>query len=163
MIGERITAIVLNDIGPVIESDGLRRIRDYLSTRAEPANLGGAATHLKAVHGAEFPALASCDWSDMAEAIYRNIDGKLVADFDPALVEPWKAMDFSKPLADLWPQFDSLAASPLLIVRGENSRLLSETTVQTMLVRHPTARAIVATGQGHAPLLHLADVYAAAK
>jgi pimeloyl-ACP methyl ester carboxylesterase len=160
MIGDRIAAIVLNDIGPVIESDGLRRIRDYLSARAEPADLGGAAAHLQKVHGAEFPALAASDWDEMAEAIYREIDGKLVADFDPALVEPLKAMDFSKPLADLWPQFDSLAAIPLLIVRGENSSLLSQTTVRNMLARHPMARSIVAAGQGHAPLLHLPDIYA---
>jgi pimeloyl-ACP methyl ester carboxylesterase len=159
MIGERIVAIVFNDIGPVIESDGLRRIRDYLSTKPELVTLSDAANHLRTVHGAEFPALADSDWKDMAEALYRDIAGTLIADFDPALVEPLKSMDFSIPLADLWKQFALLAGSPLLIIRGENSKLLSKETVAEMLARHPSARAVVANGQGHAPVLHVDEVY----
>lgn len=159
MISERIAAVVFNDIGPVIESDGLKRIRDYLSIRPKLATYSDAANHLKAIHGAEFPALAESDWHDMAGAIYREIDGTLTADLDPALVEPLKSMDFSAPLPDLWKQFDLLAAIPLLIVRGENSTLLSKQTVAEMLSRHPQARAITANGQGHAPMLHVDDVY----
>jgi pimeloyl-ACP methyl ester carboxylesterase len=155
MIAARINAIVFNDIGPVIEIEGLRRIRDYLSTRSHVSNFADAADHLKAVHGEEFPALDEADWRDMADAIYREIDGALRPDFDPALVEPLEAMDFSKPLPDLWKQFELLAAIPLLIVRGENSRLLSAATVAEMLARHPIARMLTARGQGHAPLLHV--------
>jgi pimeloyl-ACP methyl ester carboxylesterase len=62
-------------------------------------------------------------------------------------------------LPDLWKQFDLLAGIPLLIVRGENSRLLSEKTVMEMLSRHPQARTMTARGQGHAPMLHVDDVY----
>jgi pimeloyl-ACP methyl ester carboxylesterase len=159
MIPSRIEAIVFNDIGPVIESDGLKRIRDYLSKSPKVSNLDDAALHLKAVHGPEFPILIDADWADMAEAIYREIDGRLVADFDPALVEPLKTMDFGKPLADLWPQFEALNAIPLLVVRGENSKLLSMATVEGMLSKHPNAHVVTAYGQGHAPVLHIAAVY----
>jgi pimeloyl-ACP methyl ester carboxylesterase len=161
MIGERIAAMVFNDIGPAIESEGLRRIRDYLSARPKLNTLPDAVDHLKALHGAEFPALGEADWRDMADAIYREVDGSLTADFDPALVEPLRSMDFSVTLPDLWKQFDLLTGIPLLVVRGENSRLLSEETVAEMLSRHPRARAVTAKGQGHAPLLHIEDVYQA--
>lgn len=159
MIAERIAAIVFNDIGPVIESEGLMRIRDYLSPRPKLTGLSDAADHLKAIYGADFPALAKTDWRDMAEAIYREIDGTLKADFDPALVEPLRSMDFSAPLPDLWKQFDALAGIPLLIVHGHNSRLLSRKTVAEMLLRHPNAGTVTVKGQGHAPLLQIDDVY----
>ena len=36
MAPDLVRSVVLNDIGPVIENEGLRRIRDYLSVRASP-------------------------------------------------------------------------------------------------------------------------------
>jgi pimeloyl-ACP methyl ester carboxylesterase len=53
-----------------------------------------------------------------------------------------------------------MAGLPLLVIRGENSRLLSEETAADMLKRHPGAKLVTARGQGHAPLLHLNQVYA---
>lgn len=156
---ERIAGIVFNDIGPVIEPDGLRRIRDYLSSRSAFSDVAAVAEALKRIHAAEFPALDPDDWLEMAYALYRQNDGMWHADFDPALVEPLKAMDFSAAMPDLWPQYALTANLPVLVVRGEHSRLFSQDTVQEMLKRHPNAGAHIASGQGHAPLLHLDDVY----
>ncbi|MBX9456289.1 MAG: alpha/beta hydrolase [Rhizobium sp.] len=153
-----VRSLVLNDIGPVIEIEGLRQIRDYLSARQEPGDLDEAARGLKATHGDAFSALGDRDWREMADAIYRDIGGRLVPDYDPALVEPLKIMDLSVPPPDLWEQFTALAPLPLLIIRGENSSLLSIATVEEMLRRHGRARSITAPGQGHAPLLHLPEV-----
>ncbi|MGV3551676.1 alpha/beta fold hydrolase [Rhizobium sp.] len=153
-----VRSMVLNDVGPVLEADGLRLIRDYLSARPEPSDFAQAARALKATHGADFSILTEDDWAEMADAIFRRIDHKIVPDYDPALVDPLKAMDLSKPLPALWEQFDALGSIRLLIIRGENSSLLSAATMQEMLRRHSDARAITALGQGHAPLLHLADV-----
>lgn len=150
-----VRSIVLNDVGPVIELEGLRRIRDYLAARPEPKDFAQAARALKATQGGDFTILADADWVDMADAIFREIGGKIVPDYDPALVEPLKTMDFSQPPADLWEQFGSLSSIPLLIIRGENSTLLSSATVEEMLRRHGGAEAAAAPGQGHAPLLHV--------
>lgn len=150
-----VRSAILNDVGPVIETEGLRRIRDYLAAWPEPRDFVQAARALKATHGADFTGLTDLDWVEMAQSIFREIDGKIVPDYDPALVEPLKAIDFSQPVPDLWDQFRSLAAGPLLVVRGENSSLLSAETVETMLSTHSHARALTAPGQGHAPLLHL--------
>ncbi len=94
----------------------------------------------------------------MAHAVYREVAGGLTADFDPAIAEAMVATDFSKPLPDLWKQFDAMSGTPLLVIRGENSKLLSEATAEEMVRRHPAARLITARNQGHAPLLHLDDV-----
>ncbi|MCB1445808.1 MAG: alpha/beta hydrolase [Rhizobiaceae bacterium] len=147
---------VLNDIGPVIEAEGLRRIRDYLSARPQPRDFEQAARALKARHGAEFPLLGDDDWGEMAQAIFRDIDGRITPDYDPALVEPLKSMDLSHPPPDLWEAFEAnLLSIPLLAIRGENSSLLSAGTLSQMLARHKRASAVMARGQGHAPLLHV--------
>ena len=42
---------------------------------------------------------------------------------------------------------------PVLVVRGANSDLLSEKTVEDMRQRHPRLTAITVPAEGHAPLL----------
>jgi pimeloyl-ACP methyl ester carboxylesterase len=152
---ERIERLVLNDIGPVLEVDGLRQIQTYLGKRRLPASFADAAEILRVTHGAEFPALGDEDWHGMAQALYREVDGKVLADFDPGIAEQFRSADLSQGLPDLWPQFAALAQKPVMVVRGEHSRLLSRDTVEEMVRRHPGLVAIVAGGQGHAPLLHL--------
>jgi pimeloyl-ACP methyl ester carboxylesterase len=156
---DRIAGIVLNDIGPVIEVEGLRRIRDYLSQRSTFATAADVAGALEDIHGKEFPALRAPDWLGMAEALYRQTDAGWTADFDPAVVEPLKTMDFSVPMPDMWQQYESMRGAPLMIICGEFSTLLEKATVLEMIKRHGTAVSVPALGQGHAPLLHLDGVY----
>lgn len=148
-----IKAVVLNDIGPVIEPVGLAHIRSYLENAPRPADFTDAVRIQKAVHGGSFPALTEADWQRFVGAIYRSEDGKPVADFDPALVNTVLAMDLTQPLPDLWPQFEALASVPMLAIRGANSRLLSVATVEEMHQRHPGLESVTVEGQGHAPFL----------
>ena len=152
---ERIERLVLNDIGPVLEVDGLRQIQTYLGKRRLPASFADAAEILRVTHGAEFPALGDEDWHGMAQVLYREVDGQVLADFDPGIAQQFRSADLSQGLPDLWPQFAALAEKPVMVVRGEHSRLLSRDTVEEMVRRHPRLVAIEAGGQGHAPLLHL--------
>ncbi|TGP21580.1 MULTISPECIES: alpha/beta hydrolase [unclassified Mesorhizobium] len=146
-------AIVLNDIGPVIEAQGLAQIRAYLDRAPKPKTFAEAVDAQRRVHGASFPALTDADWARMVSAICRDTDAGLVPDFDPALVDTLAGADFTKPLPDLWPQFDALAAAPMLAIRGDNSKLLSAATLEAMGKRHPGMEAITVEGQGHAPFL----------
>ncbi|WEX87649.1 alpha/beta hydrolase [Sinorhizobium garamanticum] len=150
-----IAGVILNDIGPVIEIQGLLRIRDYLNATTRPASWTAAPRYLQSVHGDDFPILREHDWREMAQAIYRDEGGIPVADFDPAIAAQLQALTADTPLPDLWPQFDAFAGLPMMVVRGERSRLLSEATVEKMKRRHPNLAAVTAVGQGHAPLLHL--------
>ncbi|MGB3874726.1 MAG: alpha/beta hydrolase [Shinella zoogloeoides] len=149
-----IDAAVLNDIGPAIEAEGLKEIRDYLANRAFPGTFEDAADALKRIHGPTFPVLSRADWFDMAHAIYRDKDGRIAADHDPRLADQLQAVDFSQPLPTLWPQFALLAERPLLVVRGEHSRLFSTETMARMKAEAPNLETATAEGQGHAPLLH---------
>ncbi|KSV73367.1 hypothetical protein N185_19985 [Sinorhizobium sp. GW3] len=150
-----IAAAVLNDIGPVIEIGGLLAIRDYLNSSAAPASWAKAPGYLRTLHGGDFPVLSDRDWSDMAKAIFRDEDGIPVPDFDPAIAQSLRGLTLETPLPDLWTPFDAMNQVPLMVVRGEHSRLLSETTVREMRRRHNAMTAFIAPGQGHAPLLHL--------
>lgn len=146
-------AVILNDIGPVVEGAGLAHIRAYLERAPKPKSIADAIAIQRATHGQAFSALTDADWERFVGALYR-LDGSVpVADFDPALLKTVTSMDLSVPLPVLWPQFEGLTGVPMLAIRGENSKLLSERTLEEMARRHSDIETITVEGQGHAPLL----------
>ena len=146
-------AVVLNDIGPVVEGEGFAHIRAYLERAPKPASFAEAVAFQRSIHGQAFPALTDQDWERMARSLYRDEDGKPVADFDPALLKTVADLDLSQPLPSLWPQFQGLTGVPMLAIRGENSKLLSARTLEEMARRHPSIETITVEGQGHTPML----------
>ncbi|CAH2396273.1 alpha/beta fold hydrolase [Mesorhizobium ventifaucium] len=146
-------AIVLNDIGPVVEAGGLAHIRSYLERTPKPKTHAEAISALRGAHGSDFPALTEADWERMGAALYRETDEGLLPDFDPKLVDTLAGLDLTRPLPDMWPQFEALAAIPLLAIRGGNSKLLSAETFEWMRKRHPCIETITVEDQGHAPFL----------
>ena len=68
------------------------------------------------------------------------------------------AVDLSKPAGDLWPQFEAFGDIPMMVIRGENTTLLSKNTVAEMTRRHLGLVNIEVPGQGHPPLLHKAEI-----
>ncbi|MER8386003.1 alpha/beta hydrolase [Mesorhizobium sp. M1380] len=146
-------AIVLNDIGPVIEPGGLAHIRSYLDPAPRPKTYAEVVRDLRSTHGADFSALTDADWERMASALCREAEEGFLPDFDPKLVDTLAGLDPSQPLLDLWPQFDGLATIPMLVIRGANSKLLSAETLEQMRTRHTDIETITADGQGHAPFL----------
>jgi pimeloyl-ACP methyl ester carboxylesterase len=156
-------AVILNDIGPILEKEGLGAIRDYLNRDRKPSDWNEAVDILRENHAQAFSALVEEDWGDMAQAIYTVKDGRITADYDPAIATQMQALDLEAPLPDLWPQFEAFRDIPLMVIRGENSKLLTTATVEEMARRHPGATTKTALGQGHAPILHLEDIPAAIK
>jgi len=154
-------AVILNDIGPVLEKIGLADIRDYLNRDRKPVNWDEAIEILRENHGSAFSALGAGDWQDMARAIYVLRDGKPVADYDPAIAAQMQTLDLEAPIPDLWPQFQAFQDIPLMVIRGENSKLLTQATTDEMGNRHPGMAVKIARGQGHAPILHVGDIPAA--
>ncbi|TIT21417.1 MAG: alpha/beta hydrolase [Mesorhizobium sp.] len=146
-------AIVFNDIGPVIEAQGLAHIRSYLDPVPRPKTYAEVVRDLRSTHGADFSVLTNADWERMASALYHEAEEGFLPDFDPRLVETLVGLDLTQPLPDLWPQFDALTAIPMLVIRGANSKLLSAETFEQMRTRHTGIETITADDQGHAPFL----------
>lgn len=148
-----IKAVVLNDVGPVLDGVGLAQIHTTLKRAPRPSTFEEAVRLQRSTNGEAFSALDDADWQRLVRALYREEDGKPVADYDPALANTMKSVDLGKPLPVLWPQFLALSHSPILAIRGANSRLLSAKTLELMKERHPRLTSITVEGQGHAPLL----------
>ncbi len=53
----------------------------------------------------------------------------------------------------MWDEFNALKAIAILVIRGENSDLLSAETVARMSREHPRVEEITVAGEGHPPLL----------
>jgi pimeloyl-ACP methyl ester carboxylesterase len=155
-----IAGAVLNDIGPVIEVEGLRRIAGYVGKMPRSTTFEDAAKRLGVLFGPQFPKLTHQDWIAWARRTFRQDNGALVPDYDIALAKGFDNFDPAKPVPDLWPQFEALKAVPVMAIRGAYSDLLSEATVEEMARRHTALETLEVPDQGHAPLLAEADVIA---
>jgi pimeloyl-ACP methyl ester carboxylesterase len=148
-----IAGVVLNDIGPVIEPQGLMRIKSYVGKLPQPRDLADGADILRGLSGAQFPRLDASDWLASAQRTWREHDGRLVPTYDPRLAQTLAAFDPEQPLPACWPQFDALAHVPMMVIRGANSDILSAATLDTMRSRRRETTVVEVPGQGHAPLL----------
>ena len=144
---------VLNDVGPVIETVGLMRIKSYLGKLPQVASLHEAADVLRRLFAAQFPKLSDDDWVAFARRTFKDDGGRIVPDYDVRLGKTLAQIDPARPVPALWKEFNALARVPLLVIRGGNSDILSRATVAAMQTRHPAIEAIEVADQGHAPLL----------
>ncbi len=148
-----IAALVLNDIGPVIESIGMVRIAGYVGRLPLPATWDEAAATVKQLNRAQFPAVSDAQWRQVAEAHYDDLAGVPGVGYDPALANTIGSASAGGKLPTLWPQFQALGQRPVLVLRGEHSDILSAATVKRMHELHPRLEAATVAGEGHAPLL----------
>jgi pimeloyl-ACP methyl ester carboxylesterase len=148
-----IGAAVFNDIGPVLDMAGLLRIKQYVGRMPRPDSWSDAVRILRAAMGGHFPALDDAGWNFYARTTWREGGDGLEPACDPALSQVLKSVDPAEPAPTLWLQFDALPKVPLMVIRGENSDLLSPETVGMMRARRPELIVLDVPGQGHAPLL----------
>lgn len=156
---ERIAAVVLNDVGPVVEPDGIARIKDYVGQGGSYPTWVHAARALSDVHHDSYPAFDLADWLAMAKRTMVLVsNGRIAFDYDMKIADPLLADEASAVPVDLWPMLRALAGKPAVLVRGELSRILSPETFARMAEELPGARSLTVAGVGHAPTLDEAEV-----
>ena len=155
---QRMAALVLNDVGPVIDPAGIARLATYVGKSAPVANWEEATAQTAAINGVAFPAYGRAAWAAMARNVYIQEGTQPMLDYDPAI-----ALGVASGTAtpDLWPLFDGLLPRPMLLIRGETSDILSLQTLAEMQRRRPTLQTVTVTGVGHAPMLDEAEAMAA--
>lgn len=153
----RVTAAVLNEIGPVIERTGLERIATYIHQTAPMPDWTAAAARFARSDGPTFPDYAQADWDTHARRRARvGDDGLIRLDYDPALAGTFSPE--SGNVEDmLWTWFAALADVPLVSVRGELSDLFTAGTQAAMLAKVARMTMCVVPRVGHAPSLEEAE------
>jgi pimeloyl-ACP methyl ester carboxylesterase len=148
-----IKSVILNDVGPRVESQGLVRIKRMLNEPPQPASFVEAAGMMKRMLEPVFPALTQEDWEAYAHRTFAATDKGLAMDFDPKLARTLDPIEADTPTAEAWHLFETLKPVSVLCLRAENSDVLSTETVNKMRRRHQDFTTMTVPGMGHAPLL----------
>ena len=148
-----IAGAVLNDVGPRIEKKGLLRIVAGLALSPKHFHSWEEAAQMLArAQGGQFPNLTPEEWRAYAHRLYAERDGAPAPDYDWRLTNTVSAAVDQDP-PELWEQFEALAGSPALAIRGAHSDILSARTLAEMRTRMPQMRALTLADRGHAPFL----------
>ncbi len=157
LTGNPIRRLVLNDIGPNLDWVGLERIATYVGAVPKFAGYDEAAAWLKLAM-AGFGPHDAAGWELLIRPYFRQTaDGGWIAHYDPAIAVPFKALMANRgdPQASaeaMWAMWDAIEA-PTMVLRGENSDLLSRATCAQMQSRGPRVTLHEVPGVGHAPTL----------
>lgn len=155
--------LVLNDVGPVIETQALQRIAQYIGAVPHFASRALAQDYAQVIF-ASFGAKTPAQWAALTDHYYLdNLDGSVRMHYDPQIAAATKAavssMNTQALMASesiLWASLKSLHA-PCLALRGAQSDLLSAATLLAMQAANPRVQALTVPDCGHAP--HLLDAF----
>ena len=147
--------LVLNDVGPVLEWRALQRIGAYLGQTGRFNSVQEAADALWAL-ASSFGPHTPAQWLALSTPMLKPLgdgSGAFTLHYDPALAQLFGAVtpeSAAQAEALLWQLYDHITARTLLI-RGQESDLLSAQTALAMMARGPKARLLEFAGVGHAP------------
>lgn len=154
--------LVLNDVGPTIQWEALQRISTYLGLNPSFDSEQAAMDYLASI-SAGFGPHTPAEWRALSLPLLREREGRWWLHYDPAIAVPLKALTGMADQtaarqvardgeAALWGLYDAITA-PTLLLRGQQSDLLTPATAAEMGSRGPKARCVVFEGVGHAPTL----------
>ncbi len=159
---DRVAGIILNDIGPKVEEEGVKRIAGYVGAREKPfASLEEAVAAVRAINEPFYPDLDEEGWARYARRLLvQDAQGRWRFAYDPAIRRNFtEAKETAAP--NLWAAFAGIRDIPVLVLRGERSDILSVETVEEMCRRHPDCTAVTVPRRGHPPLLDEPEAVAA--
>ena len=157
---DRLAGVLFNDVGPVVEPDGITGILTHLGRNPKFANLAEAGVGMAEFMSATFPDVSSTRWQVAASRWWVETTKGLEINYDPHLRDAFEAARNLPPF-DLWPLFDALTGIPLAVLRGDNSTILSRATVAEMQFRNPQLIVQQVANRGHVPFLDEPDSLAA--
>jgi pimeloyl-ACP methyl ester carboxylesterase len=154
--------LVLNDVGPTIQTDAVARIAAYLGAPMHWHSLDEAADYLWSISEGFGPHTRE-QWLALTRPQLKPDGEGFKPHYDPAIAVAVRALTPQIAAAGeamAWAAYDSLRC-PTLLLRGADSDLLSRETAQAMMQRGPKARLVEFAGVGHAPMLNASEQIAA--
>lgn len=150
-----ISAAILNDVGPVLSPNGLKRIASYAGRGNSFNSWTEATDYIMTVNQSAFPDNDMEEWEKWARrAFAENAQGQLVLQYDPNIALPLqngklKAKSLIAKLA-----FRRLARKrPTLLIRGALSDLIETEQANYMRAVAPSMQYAEVPNAGHAPML----------
>jgi pimeloyl-ACP methyl ester carboxylesterase len=148
---ERLSGLVINDIGPDVEA-GSQRITGLVGSRPDEfATLEEAMAYRREVS----PIVAGRGAEDQRElalgVLRRRPDGRWMWKMDPAYIEQ-RVKRGAPARPPLWPALQALPC-PTLVVWGKESDVLSEAQARRMVEVLLRGELVQVPGVGHAPTL----------
>jgi esterase len=141
---DRLSKLVIQDIGPVIATAGMQRIGAGVRAGDVFADEDEAFAQARAGN-----AIARDDV--LRERVANNLrpadGGGLTFKWDKALRDGTAVREDFTP-DELWARWESIAA-PTLLLRGELSDILDAEVAAAMAARNPSARLVTIAGSGH--------------
>ena len=153
-----VVRLVLNDIGPTLQAEALKRIGDFIGVTPHWATAEEAADYLQTISMGFGPHSREAWLALSLPQIKPDGDGFTLRR-DPGIAMPFRAVTPEAAAtgeAMLWHAYDAIRC-PTLLLRGADSDLLSVETAQAMTQRGPNARLHEFAGVGHAPMLGVPD------
>jgi pimeloyl-ACP methyl ester carboxylesterase len=151
--------LVLNDVGPVVQWQALQRISSYLGADTRFTSEQEAIDAMWKLSTSFGPHSAE-QWRVFSLPMIRPAEnGLFKLHYDPAIGIPVRATTpeaAAQGQTLLWQLYDAITCDTLLI-RGQDSDLISPQTAQQMQLRGPKAKLVEFAGVGHAPTLMQAD------
>ena len=146
-----IRRLVVNDIGPEVSRDALLSIAQYIGRSDEFDNLEGVETYLREIYS-EFAPMTDDDWAQMAKYSSRKTEhGTYRMKVDPRVGEAFRdSITYFN--VDMWDTWEKITC-PVLVLRGKNSKFLTEETAQRMLQFGPDTTLVEFDDTGHTPTL----------
>ena len=159
-----IQKMLINDVGPKIEPEALKRLGSYVGQPFVFANRADALDRLNKIC-ASFGEHTPEEWETYNGPMLIQKDGQWIMHYDPNISVPFASVNPIMAKAGemaMWHAFKQIHI-PMLIVRGGESDLLSAATVAEMCRVNPYARSIEIPHVGHAPAFVKPEQIALAK
>ena len=159
-----IRKMLINDVGPKIEADAIKRLGSYVGQPFSFASRADALDRLNAIC-ATFGQHTPDEWETYNGPMLIERNGLWIMHYDPNIAVPFASVNPVMAKAGemaMWHAFKQIHI-PILIVRGAQSDLLSADTVAQMCKVNPYARSIEIANVGHAPAFVKKEQIALAK
>jgi pimeloyl-ACP methyl ester carboxylesterase len=148
-----VSRLVVNDVGPTIETVALERIGSYFGMDPTFATYTEIEAYIRSI-SAPFGALTDAQWEHVTRTnVRQRANGRWGAAYDPGIALPFRVEPAP---VNLWPLWDAIRC-PTLLLRGAQSDLLSAATAAEMSSRGPKPAVVEFAGVGHAPTLLTPD------
>lgn len=151
VLAGRITHLLINDIGPTLDESVVEQIVQSASSLPICESLTDLAQWLLASFSESAGERRSLEyWLARARYFSRRCDdGRYTLHYDPRVVLQLRhrSEDYEQ-----WEAFDALDM-PMMLIRGEQSSVLTAEIMATMTARKPRLTTLVVPDRGHAPLL----------